>query len=236
SGQAELRRALMPSVVVVTVVAGAWAAHAASPEVMAAAFAARSAGPWLTTEAERGRSRARVARATGVVAAVALLLIVAAAGIVMWGARRDLRAVRAERAAIRSQVAATLVGRTSVEDAYGRVAALATAERNAPQWAPVLAALSARVPDDAYLTAVHVHGDSLVVDGLATSASRVFDAIEQSPELEDVRAPAPVRREAQENSPPMERFTIAAQLHDRAGGHRPPVPAVRVADPPRGQQ
>ncbi len=209
--QSELRRELAAIGVGLQAAPGAWAAHATSPEVMAAAFADRVVGPRLIPEEARAEQRARVARATAVVAAAAVLLFVAAAGVALWGVNRDLRQVRAERAAIRSQVSATLVGRTSVEDAYRRIAALAAAQREAPHWAPVLADLSARVPDDAYLTAFHVHGDSLVVDGMATSAARVFDAIEQSPVLMNVRAPAPVRREAQVGSPPMERFTIAAQ-------------------------
>ncbi len=230
SGRDDLRRALAARGVSINIAAGEWGEHAESSEVMAAAFADRSAGPQLVIEAVRAEQRASIARGAIAVAAAAVILFTASAGVELWGVNRDLRAVRAERAAIRSQVSATLIGRTSVEDAYRRIAALAGAQRAAPHWAPVLAELSARVPDDAYLTAFHVRGDSLVVDGLATSAGRVFDAIEQSPQLSDVRAPAPVRREAQENSPPMERFTIAAQLRDSAGApHLAP-------DASRGQQ
>jgi Fimbrial assembly protein (PilN) len=236
AGRDALRRGLSGRGIDVKGASGAWRDRAESPDVMAAAFADRTAGPWIVTEAVRAEQRVRVSRATLAVAAAAVVLFVASAGIELWGVKRDLSAVRTERSAIRSQVSATLVGRTSVEDAYRRAAALAAAERTAPHWAPVLAALSARVPDDAYLTAVHVHGDSLVVDGLATSAARVFDAIEQSADLSDVRAPAPVRRESQENSPPMERFTIAAQLNDSADGRRTPAGVARTADPRRGPQ
>ncbi len=243
SGRDELRRALANRGVSAAVVPGVWGEHAGSPEVMAAAFAARSADPILSTESERVAQRARIVRATLGVAIAAAIVFVASAGVLLWGVERDLRQVRAERAAIRAQVSATLVGRSSVEDAYRRLAALAAAQRSAPHWAPVLADLSARVPDDAYLSALHVVGDSLTVDGLATSAARVFDALEQSPELTGVRAPAPVRREAQENSPPMERFTIAAQLRSPAAGATgragaaagaAGAPGAAAADPPRG--
>lgn len=238
TGRDELRRALAARGITVNTATGAWAEHADSPEVMAAAFADRSGGPWLVTDAARAEQRARVSRAAVIVAAAAALFFVAAAGVELWGLKGDLAGVRAERAAIRSQVSATLVGRTSVEDAYRRIAALAAAQRDEPHWAPVLAQLSARIPRDAYLTAFHVRGDSLVLDGLATSAGRVFDAIEHSPGLADVRAAAPVRREVQEGSPAMERFTIAAERRDSAAASAHPGAAGGAAGTPgpRGGQ
>ena len=100
-----------------------------------------------------------------------------------------------------------------MEDAYRRLAAVAAAERAAPHWAPVLAELSAIVPDDAFFTAFRTRGDSLVVDGMAARAARVFDAIRSNGRLlTNVRAPAPVRAEAPEGGEPLERFSIAGTL------------------------
>jgi Tfp pilus assembly protein PilN len=158
------------------------------------------------------------------VAAAAVLLCVIAAALELWGVHRELAAVQAQRAAIRSQVSATLIGRSSLEDAYRRLAAIAAAQRAAPHWAPVLAELSTRLPEDAYFTTIRTRGDSLVVDGLATSASKVFAAIDASPHLTGVRAPAPVRRQAPEGEDPMERFTLAASLPGAASATPSTVP------------
>lgn len=97
-----------------------------------------------------------------------------------------------------------------MEEAYRRVAELVAAERAAPAWSSVLGDFAARVPEDAHLTGFRARGDSLVVDGLAGSASLVFQALEESPALANLRASAPVRRQAPEGSDPMERFTISA--------------------------
>jgi len=119
--------------------------------------------------------------------------------------------VQAQRAALRPQISSTLVGRTTVETAFRQLASLRAAERTAPDWAGILAALSEHVPEDAFLTAFRGRGDSVVVDGLAAHAARVFDAIERTPGLTGVRAAAPVRREAPSGGGAMEHFTIAAR-------------------------
>lgn len=212
----ELSAALASRGIRVSPAPAGWAEHAESPDAMAAIFAASSAGPLLTTEAARVERQRRLGRATFAVFGAAAALLVAAALIQLWGVRRQLAAVRAERESLRSRVAATLVGRSSMEDAYGRLTALAAAERTAPQWSSVIATLSARLPSDAYLTAIHTRGDSLSVDGLAVSAARAFDAVDGMSDLVDVHAPSPVRRLSPEGSSPMERFTLAAEVGDSA--------------------
>jgi hypothetical protein len=204
-----------------------WQEEAATPEVLAAAFAGRAPGPFLWSERTRAERHARVRRATYAVAAAAGVLFAAAGAARLWGVERQLGAVKAERTAIRPAVAATLVGQMSVEDASREIAALSGVERNAPRWAPVLAELSAGLPRDAYLSGFHTRGDSLTVDGLAASASRAFDVMEASPHLADVHVPAPVRRESQQGGPPMERFTIAAVLR-RGEGAEAHLPATTM--------
>lgn len=235
AGRQELTRALGARGVAVNAAAGTLAENADLPEMMAAAFAGGSAGPPLMNEQARDARRARLRNATLAVAAVALLVVAIAAAIGLWGVKRELKEIEAERAAVRPMVAATLVGRTSVEDAYRRLAAVAAADRAAPRWAPVLAELAAIVPDDAYLTAFRTRGDSLVVDGMAARAVRVFDAIHDSKLLTGVRAPAPVRREAPEGGDPLERFSIAAALKR---SDTPPVlpPLAKPLPKPAGAQ
>lgn len=194
---------------------GAWTDSSDLPAILAAAFAAESSGPLLLNEHARNERRARVRRATLGIAIAAGLMIVVAAAIHLWGVKRELRLVQAERAAIHSQVAATLVGRSTVEDAYRRLAALAAAQRSTPRWAPVIAGMSELLPDDAFLTAFRTRGDSVTVDGMAARAAKVFDAIHASELLTGVRAPGAVRREAPEGGDPLERFSIAGTLPSR---------------------
>lgn len=200
----------------------AWSETVDSPALVAAGFSGPDARPVLESDAVRGE---RARRTRGVIlgaAAGAAALFVLAAALHLWGVHRELAAVQAQRAALRPEVAATLVGRTSVETAFRQLAALAVAQRTAPHWAGVVAALSEKLDTDAYLTAFRGRDDSLVVDGLAVHAARVFDAMERTPGLTGAHAAAPVRREAPSGGPAMERFTIAA----RVAPGRPAAPAV----------
>lgn len=216
-GRQDLIRALGVRAVAVSPVPGDWQEFADSADVVAALFASASAGPALASESVRAVWHDRARRVTRLVAGAALVLYAMAAALELWGVHRELAAVQAQRAAIRSQVSATLIGRSSLEDAYRRLAAIAAAQRSAPHWAPVLAELGTRLPEGAYFTTIRTRGDSLVVDGMAVSASKVFAAIDASPHLTGVRAPAPVRRQAPEGEDPMERFTLAASLPGAAG-------------------
>ncbi len=223
--QAALTRSVSARGIQVQSMPAAWDGYAESPDALAAVFANGATGPRLASDAVRAEARARIRRVTVAVMGVAAVLVFAAGALELWGIHRELRAVKAERDSIRPQVEATLVGRTSVEDAYRRLTAVVSAERGAPHWASVLADLTERLPDDAYLTTVRTRADSLVVDGMAASASEVFDAVTSSPNLLNVRAPAPVRRLAPDGGDPMERFTLAAVL---------PKPASTPARPGKG--
>ncbi len=229
AGCQELVRALGARGVAVAPVPGEWGEYADSVDVVAALFAGASGGPVLASESVRAAWQDQARRVTRIVAAAAAVLCVTAAAFELWGVHRELAAVQAQREAIRPQVSATLIGRSSLEDAYRRLAMIAASQRSAPHWAPVLAELSERLPEDAYFTTVRTRGDSIVVDGMAVSASKVFAAIDASPNLVGVRAPAPVRRQAPEGEDPMERFTLAAILPGATGtaaAAKAPTPAT----------
>jgi Tfp pilus assembly protein PilN len=166
----------------------------------------------------RSARQSKANRAATIVAGLAAALLIAAAGINWWGARRELSRIQEERALLKPQIAATLVGRTTIETAYQQLGALADASHRAPRWSAVLAALSTHLSDDAYLTAFRGRGDSVFVDGLADRASQVFDDMARTPGLRGVIATAPVRRETQENGEALEHFTLGAAL---AGSERP---------------
>lgn len=189
-----------------------WAALSEHPEALAARFAGAAVGLEIRTEESRIRERddaRRLAWWIGGAAAVTLLL---AAFTHYRGVQRELQAVQAERAAIRPQVEATLVGRSSVDAAVRQVAALAAASREAPRWSIILAALTRTLPGDASLSAFRARGDSIFVDGVADHAMPVFDEIARTPGIVGVRASAPVRREAIEGEAPLEHFAVGAQV------------------------
>lgn len=181
-------------------------------DLLAAHFAGREVGPTLRGEEVVAAERAQSRRATWMVAGAAAALFVLAAGVELWGIHRQLGVTREARESLRPQLATTLVGRTTVDATARHLTALNAVDRTAPQWTSVIATLSAGITDDAYLTAVHARGDSLIIDGLAQHASRVFDALQQMKMLTDVKAAAPVRREQQEDGTTLDHFTIAARI------------------------
>ncbi|HEY2849234.1 MAG TPA: hypothetical protein VGI97_05110 [Gemmatimonadaceae bacterium] len=208
----ELVRGLASAGLTVTAAPAEWAERAGETDLLAASFAGNGAAPLFRTEAtlasRRERARTIVTRLT----AASFALLAGAALISLWGAKRQLRAVEAQRGLIRPQISATLVGRTSVENAYRQLASLAAAQRNAVQWSAVIAAVSAHLDGDAHLTSFRGRDDSLTVDGVAKRASKAFYSLDSIPGLTQVSSAAPVRVESPQGAPPMERFTIAAVI------------------------
>jgi hypothetical protein len=205
-----LARALASAGLVVSAPPREWDERADHPDLLAAEFAGPGAAPLLRSEATLATRREQARRAVTRMAASAAVLLLLAALLTLWGAKRQLRAVQADRATIKPLISATLVGRTSVETAFRQLAALAAMQRAAPRWSGVIGEVGVRLDDHAYLTSLRARDDSLVVDGIAVSAARAFDSIVQTPGLAKVRAAAPVRRESPQGGPAIERFTVAA--------------------------
>ncbi|HEY4306931.1 MAG TPA: PilN domain-containing protein [Gemmatimonadaceae bacterium] len=191
---------------------GEWVPAAELPDLLAAHFAGREVGPVLRGEEAVVVERARAQRAAWMVAAAAVVVLALSAGVELWGVHRQLALVRAERERIRPQVATTLLGRTNVDATSRNLGTLTAIDRNAPHWSSVITTLSQAITDDAYLTAIRARNDSLVVDGLAEHASRVFDALQRSKVVVDVKSAAPVRRELQDDGTALDHFTIAARI------------------------
>ena len=203
--------------------ATSWRELADSPARVAAAFAARGAGLELVPESLRVARRGRATRAAALLAGVALLLLVLAAGLELWGVRGELAAVRGRRAELRPRVAAAMASQTGVEERLGQATALAEAERGATRWTALLATLAEHLPEDAYVVALRGRADSVVVEGLATSAADALAAIERAPGIAGVRTAAPVRTDL-ETDEGGERFTFAARLAPPVGPELPPAP------------
>jgi hypothetical protein len=208
----DLAAALSGHGVSIAPLSGEWATVAESPELLAANFAGREKGPVLRGEEAVALERTRAQRAAWLVVAAALVVLALSAGVELWGVHRQLAMVRAERARIRPQVASTMAGRTTVDAASRNLAMLNAVDRTAPHWSSIITTLSQAITEDAYLTAIRARNDSLVVDGLAEHASRVFDALQRSNVVVDVKSAAPVRRELQEDGTALDHFTISARV------------------------
>ncbi len=206
----ELTRALSSAGLTVGSPPGEWAERAETSDQLAAEFAGPLAAPLLRSDATLATRREQARRMITRMATASVALLFLAALFTLWGAKRQLRAIQGDRAAIRPLISATLVGRTSVETAFRQLAALAATQRTAPKWSNVLATLSVRLDEHSYITTLRARDDSVVVDGIAVSAARAFDSMYQMPGLVNVRAAAPVRRESPQGGPALERFTIAA--------------------------
>jgi len=171
-------------------------------------------GPQLLPERCLVERRHRATRLGVRLSAAALVLVVAAAGLDWWGARRDLATVAARRASIRGDVAVALARQDTVDALLARHAGLARADREAQRWSEVLADFSQYLPRDAYLAAFRGRGDSVGLEGVAQRAAAVFAALQRAPHVAGVRADAPIRQEAslRPGALPVERFAVTARL------------------------
>jgi Tfp pilus assembly protein PilN len=96
---------------------------------------------------------------------------------------------------------------------------IATLRSTTPRWSAVLASIAQALPNDAHLTSVQAHADTVVLEGSAGRAGGVFEALQQDSVITAVLSNAPVRQQLQDGSP-VEHFTVAARLspptaHDR---------------------
>ena len=178
---------------------------------LSAMYAAVGAGPGLYPERMYAASRAasqRLARRLGMIAAV---LLIASGGLLLWGVKRELRAVIAERGAIRSEVSQALALRSDIGGLDARSAMIATLRSTAPRWAAVLSSIAQVLPDDAHLTSIQAHADTVVLEGSAMRAAGVFEALQRDRDITAVHSNAPVRQQLQDGTP-VEHFTVAARL------------------------
>ncbi|HEX2091662.1 MAG TPA: hypothetical protein VHG28_04635 [Longimicrobiaceae bacterium] len=183
-----------------------------SAEGLAAAFAPRASGPSLLREREHAGRRRRASRRTLWFAAAAGVLLLTTAGLELWGARRELDAVRARRETIRASVGEVVAVREAIGGLNGRLTSLAELEGSAPRWSDVVARVADHLPRDAHLTAFRGQADTLVLEGAAGRAGGVIAAMQRVPGLVEVRAGAPIRRETDEGGGAVDRFSLVARV------------------------
>ncbi|MGH7467664.1 MAG: PilN domain-containing protein [Longimicrobiales bacterium] len=169
---------------------------------------------------ERQQNQRRLATR---LAAVTFLLLVAAMATELWGARRELSQLRAQRAAIREQVSPLLATRDSVQVLDQRSARVTGLVSQAPSWTSALFDLAMLLPADTHLRSLRAQGDTLVVEASGNRAGETIQALRSANTLRDVRLKGQVERELQDGATSMERFTLQARLAPRDSLARPDV-------------
>ncbi len=178
---------------------------------LSAMHATVGVGPGLYPERMYSASRAasqRLARQLGMIAAG---LLIVSGGLLLWGVKRELSDTVAERAVIRSDVARALEVRSDIGGLDARASMIATLRSTTPRWSVVLASIAQALPNDAHLTSVQAHADTVVLEGSAARAGGVFEALQKDSDITAVHSNAPVRQQLQDGSP-VEHFTVAARL------------------------
>ena len=183
-----------------------------SPALLAARFAMRAPGPRLLPEGERAVLAHRTRRANVFRFTSAAALLVATALVQLWGLSRERGAIAAERARLHEPVTRALAVRDSLGQASDRLATIRSASTTAPRWAPLLVALSARLPDDAFLLSLRADRGSLRLEGEAARAEAVFDALRGMHGIAALRPGGPIRQQIAEDGSTSERFTISARV------------------------
>ena len=153
-------------------------------------------------------------------AAAALLLLLSTAGVHLWGAQRELQAVRAQRAALRPQVAPLLATRDSLDRLRERTDALRSLGA-APQWTRALFDIALLLPPDAHLIGLRATGDTLVISAQGTGAGAALQALRSAASLKDVRLEGPVERDLEDGTTALERFTLQARVVTDTAARRP---------------
>jgi hypothetical protein len=162
----------------------------------------------VARRAERSKRRA-LRLGTAAAALVAL-----AAGAHLWGAHRELGAVRAERLAIADRVGPLLQERDSLQRLTDRVNAMSEVVRATPRWTPVLAELASLLPTDSHLTGLFTSGDTLELEAAGSRAGEAIQRLRASRTFADVRLEGVVERELENGETVVERFRVSARLAD----------------------
>jgi Tfp pilus assembly protein PilN len=212
SPQQDLIRVLPRESAIVNTPGNEWTTSTADPMVAAATFV-RADDPLTLLTEDVAEVRARTGRRlTMMLFAATVLLLVAAALVELWGVKRELAAVQAERARIRPQLQSTLSGRSSFEASNKKLSSLFEAQREAPYLSGVIAEVTDALPAGAYLMSFRARRDTLILEGLAKSSGEAFSALEAIPGLANVKSVGSVQRQLQDDGTALEHFTVQARM------------------------
>ncbi len=149
-------------------------------------------------------------------ALAALAGCLAAAAFLLHLERKEamLAAYAAEAAKYRQTAEAAARLRERVRGLIATEAAAAGRRSGTPLAVDVLAEVTARLPDDTWLTELKLSDGHLLVSGYASSAASLVPVIEDSPLFRGARLSGPVVPDAQLKR---ERFSIEAEARPKAG-------------------
>lgn len=142
--------------------------------------------------------------------AVAVILVMAAGAAHLWGLRRELATIAAERQSHARAVGTALAIEREIEGVRARLEAVRQAEAEGTHWSRVLASVAQTLPDSAFLVAFAADSARVRLDGIAPGAAHVASALSASRLLHDVTLVSAFRSQGSEE---VERFamTLAVQ-------------------------
>jgi Tfp pilus assembly protein PilN len=196
-----------------------------TPTPDALLVAAQFAGNAQIELIPESRAQQRIARQRALalrLAFAACALLIGSAGLQLWGEQRELDAIRAQRAAIRKEVAPLLSLRDSANQVNDRVQRIEDVRGNASHLTAAIIDLANLLPSNTYVTALHANGDSLTVEAAGAQAGAALQALRTSEVLRDIRLRGSVDRRMEEGAVTNERFTFTARVAPRVESTVPP--------------
>jgi hypothetical protein len=164
--------------------------------------------PAPLASARREQSRQLTSR----LAAAAVVTLVAAAGVHLWGTAKEVRAVEQERADLREAVMPAVEARDSLDRMSERLTGLEGLARESSRWTFSLVELAVLLPPETYLISLRAAGDTVVVEAEGGRAGDALEALRGAPSFRDVRQEGAIQRELEDGTTSRERFTISALL------------------------
>jgi Tfp pilus assembly protein PilN len=180
----------------------------------------------LSLAVERGEQQRTLALRVAVAAA---LLLLGTGAVELWGVRRELNAVKDQRAELRPKVAPLLVARDSLNALEQRRDVVTGLTTRSPRWTPAIFDLALLLPEETHLTALRATGDTLVIEAVGSSAGEALEALRTAATLRDVKLEGVVDRELEAGATAQERFRIQARTK-AAPRAAPPVALPRASD------
>ena len=199
------------------------------PLVALAAFGAALAGRSMDLLApERSVSRSLLATsAVAVTAAAALLLMVVWPATLAWQAKKELRRLDAEIAALRPTVEAYEETLADIDDFQARVAVFENTGSFPHEPLEILRELTERLPDGAAVQNLQNEGRKVEMEGIASSASELFPRLTAGGRFRGVEFAAPITRGIDNT----ERFRIRAEYVSPGTAPDGASPKISVVTP-----
>jgi hypothetical protein len=145
-------------------------------------------------------------------AAAAVMLLIGAAAVELWGEHRELDAVRERRAEIRGEVEPLLARRDSIEHLLATTGEVDAAAQHAHRWTAALYDIAMLLPEESYLTRLYSVGDTITIEAEGARAGAALQALRAARSLRDARLVGVVDRELADGATAVERFRISARL------------------------